>query len=93
VGAVAGLRDKGFAIEGHALKTAPRGYPRDHPRIELLRSKSLAAMRSWPPAKWLGTKAAADRILSVWRGAAPMNDWLDAHVGPSTEPPDDRWSR
>ena len=26
-----------------ALKTAPRGYPRDHPRIELLRYKGLTA--------------------------------------------------
>ena len=91
--AVAGLRAAKLRIEGHALKTAPRGYPRDHPRIELLRHKSLAGFRSWPPGKWLGTKAAGDRVIGAWRASGPLAAWLDAHVGPSTEPPDDRWGR
>ena len=30
---------------GEALKTAPRGYPRDHARVHLLRDKSLVARR------------------------------------------------
>ena len=41
------------------LKTAPRGYAEDHPRIELLRRKGLVAMRSWPVAKWLHTSKSA----------------------------------
>jgi uncharacterized protein (TIGR02453 family) len=88
---VAELRATKLTLEGHRLKTAPRGYPRDHPRIELLRCKSLAAMRRFEPARWLHSKAAADRIIATWRTAAPMNRWLATHVGPSTEPPDDRW--
>ena len=72
------------------LKTAPRGYPRDHPRVELLRQRSVAVMRRFPPARWLGTPAAADRIVEAWRAARPMNAWLAQHVGPSTEPPDAR---
>ncbi len=71
------------------LKTAPRGYPRDHPRIELLRRKGLVAMRSWPVAKWLSTKAAKDRVAGAWRDAGELTAWLDANVGPSTLPPDD----
>jgi uncharacterized protein (TIGR02453 family) len=78
-------------IEGDALKTAPRGYPRDHPRVALLRCKSVAAMRSFPPAGWLHTAAAARRISEVWRAGRPMNDWLARHVGPSTEPPPERY--
>ena len=31
-------------IEGDKLKTAPKGYPKDHPEIELLRYKSLLAV-------------------------------------------------
>lgn len=85
------LRSSGLRIEDQGLKTAPRGYPRDHPRVELLRAKSLAALRSHPPAAWMGTKAALGRITDAWRAAAPMNAWLAAHVGPSTEPPDARW--
>ena len=88
---VAGLERSKLGIEGHALKTAPRGYPRDHPRIELLRRKSIAALRQWEPAAWMGTKAAGGRITDVWRSAAPLNEWLATHVGPSTAPPDGRW--
>ncbi|HEV2758238.1 MAG TPA: DUF2461 domain-containing protein [Acidimicrobiales bacterium] len=84
---VAGLQRQGLAIEGHGLKTAPRGYPRDQPRVELLRHKSVAAMRTFPPAAWLRTAAAADRIVEVWRATGPLNGWLARHVGPTTEPP------
>ncbi len=75
------------------LKTAPRGYPKDHPRIELLRRKGLVASREFAPAPWLHTRRAKDRIVKTWRDARTLNDWLDAHVGPSELPPEDamRW--
>ena len=72
------------------LKTAPRGYPKDHPRIELLRRKGLIAARQFGLPKWIHTAAAAKRIRDSWTGAADLCAWLDAHVGPSTLPPDDR---
>ena len=55
-----------------ALKTAPKGYPKDHPRVELLRNKGLVAMKQWPPAAWLGTPAAKTRIVEVLRAARPL---------------------
>lgn len=75
------------------LKTAPRGYPKDHPRIELLRRKGLIAMRSFAPAPWLHTRRAKDRVVQAWRDAAPLSAWLDTHVGPSELPPEEleRW--
>jgi uncharacterized protein (TIGR02453 family) len=72
------------------LKTAPRGYPKDHPRIELLRRKGLIAVKVFGAPKWIHTAAAAKRIRDTWDGAADLCAWLDAHVGPSTLPPDDR---
>jgi uncharacterized protein (TIGR02453 family) len=72
------------------LKTAPRGYPKDHPRITYLRRKGLVAGRTFPVAAWMHTVKAEDRIVEVWRQQAPMNDWLDANVGPSELPPEDR---
>lgn len=71
------------------LKTAPRGYPKDHPRIELIRRKGLMGSKSWAPAAWMHTAKAADRVVSTWRGIADLNAWLDTHVGPSTLPPED----
>lgn len=74
------------------LKTAPRGYPRDHPRIHLLRRKGLMASRSFEPAGWLATPAALDRVLDCWRACGALNRWLATHVGPSQAPPEDgRW--
>ena len=72
------------------LKTAPRGYDRDHPRIALLRRKGLMLSKNFGVAKWLHTKQTAVRVRECWEGAAEVTAWLDAHVGPSTDPPRDR---
>ncbi len=69
------------------LKSAPRGYPRDHPRIDLLRHKGLIAWRDWPVAAWLGTAAARRRVADFLHAAAPLQDWLDEQVGPGTPAP------
>lgn len=90
----AALADAGYSIGAmEELKSAPRGYPKDHPRIELLRRKGLMASRSWPVAAWMHTPTAAARVRDTWDGAAPLCAWLDAYVGPSTLPPDDAPSR
>lgn len=76
------------------LKTAPRGYRRDHPRIELLRRKGLMVSRSFEPAAWMAGRSLVTRVRDVWRGAGEMNAWLDLHVGPSTlAPADDELAR
>jgi uncharacterized protein (TIGR02453 family) len=81
---------KGFTVGAiGTLKTAPRGYSKDHPRIELLRRKGLMVSRHWEPASWMGTRAVAKRVRDAWTAAGEMNEWLDAHVGPSTLAPDE----
>lgn len=83
------LRAARYAIGGEALKTAPRGYPKDHPRVALLRHKGLTMGRDFPPARWLHTRSALDRVRAVWAASAPLQAWLDRHVGPSRLPPDE----
>jgi uncharacterized protein (TIGR02453 family) len=81
-------RSKRLELMGHgALKTAPRGYPKDHPRIELLRYKGLVTWRSFGAGAWLGTKAAEAKVIAFMRDSEPLQDWLDTSVGPSTMPP------
>jgi uncharacterized protein (TIGR02453 family) len=70
-----------------SLKSAPRGYPKDHPRVELLRHKGLIAWRRWPPVAWLHTAAARRRVVEFLRTTAPLQAWLDERVGPTTAPP------
>lgn len=78
----------GVEIFGQALKTAPRGFPRDHPRAALLRHKSLIAGRRLVPsaAGAITAEAASDHARSTWSAIAPMNAWLDAHVGATAHP-------
>jgi uncharacterized protein (TIGR02453 family) len=76
------LRAQRIDVHGHdVLRTAPKGYPKDHPRIELLRYKGIVAWRDWPAAAWLGTAAARKRVTEFLHAAQPLNDWLGEHVG------------
>lgn len=68
------------------LKTAPRGYTSDHPRIELLRWKGAALIREWDVADWMHTPQALGNVRDTWRAAAPLKTWLNAHVGQANEP-------
>lgn len=78
---VAELTGQGIEVTGHdRLKTAPRGYPKDHPRIELLRNKGLVAWKQWPVAAWLGTAAAKRRLVEFLRTTRPLQAWLDEHI-------------
>lgn len=90
--AIAGIADDleatGFEIGAiDTLKTAPRGWPKDHPRTALARRKGLMMGRTFPRAKWQSTSRALDRITGVWHSAEAMVEWLDTRVGPSTLPP------
>lgn len=81
-GIVAALHDGGYETIAHdVLKTAPRGYPKEHPRIELLRHKGIAMMKTYPVGAWLGTRAAKDRVVTALRAGAPLREWLARHVG------------
>lgn len=75
------------------LKGSPRGYPRDHERIEWLRWKGVEVSERVGAPAWLDTAEAPERIVEVWERAAPVNAWLDRHVGPSALSPEEIWGR
>ena len=81
------VRGAGLEVTAHdALKSAPKGYPKDHPRIELLRLKGLIAWKEWPAGAWLGTRKAKDRLVEFFKLSKPLQTWLERNVGPSTMP-------
>ena len=85
----ADLAAAGVDVEASGeLKTAPRGYRSDHPRIGLLRMKGVIGIASHPPAPWLSTEKALDVVAEGWRTVRPLNEWCEAHVGASHLPPD-----
>ena len=78
---VAELRKGGYDVTAHdVLKTAPKGYPKDHPRIELLKNKGIVMSKSWPVGAWLGTKKAKDRVVTCLNAARPLNIWIERRV-------------
>jgi uncharacterized protein (TIGR02453 family) len=83
---VDGLRAAGYQVSGTQLKTRPRGYDADHPRIELLRHKTLTAHREFGEPPWLAKPECLDQVAHAWREMRRLTDWLDRHVGPSRLP-------
>jgi uncharacterized protein (TIGR02453 family) len=77
---LAALDRRGWERRGDTLRTAPRGYPADHPRIGLLRHKSLTMTRSYGFEEVIHSPALLDRVRADWRAARPFVEWL-ADVG------------
>lgn len=78
---VDGLHGAGYQTMAHeVLKTAPKGFPKDHPRIDLLRHKGIAMMKDWPVGAWLGTAEAKERVVTTLRAGVPLNEWLARYV-------------
>jgi uncharacterized protein (TIGR02453 family) len=78
----------GLEVWGESLSTAPRGYPRDHPQIDLLRRKSLTLVATLKFGRGISRSRGLDFVTETWRAAAPVTAWLDEHVGASTVPMD-----
>lgn len=64
------------AIEGDKLKSAPKGYPKDHPYIELLKLKSFLAASMITDYK-MTSGSCFDYIINACRIIKPLNDFLN----------------
>lgn len=62
-----------------SLKTAPKGYPKDHPHIEWLKHKSFVVSHSFSD-KEVADKTFINKIASVCKTLKPMNDFLAAAI-------------
>ena len=70
------LRSVFGEIEGEKLKSAPRGFPKDHPYIEYLKLKSFLISKLFTDKEvtnkeWFGMVLEACRIMK------PLNDFLN----------------
>ncbi|WP_020498268.1 DUF2461 domain-containing protein [Sciscionella marina] len=76
-----GLTRKGWELRGDTMKTKPRGVAPDHPRLELLRHRSLYLVREWEPDNLLHERGLLRRVRDSWRTARPLTEWFVDHVG------------
>ena len=76
---VAKLERAGWDRGGEAVKTSPRGYDAQHPRIDLLRHRSLTLGRSYGFEPVIHTADLLDRVRADWRAGRPFVEWVTAN--------------
>jgi uncharacterized protein (TIGR02453 family) len=65
------------AIEGERLRTAPQGYGRDHPEIDLLRLKQVMVVHRLTDKQVLARNLPTQAI-AVMKAMKPFNDYLNS---------------
>jgi len=80
------IGEAGLTRAGDLLATRPRGVDPGHPRLELLRHRSLYAWRRCPGEELLLSPKLVDEVAGSWRSIAPLIEWLTDHVGPTEQP-------
>jgi uncharacterized protein (TIGR02453 family) len=78
---LAKLTKAGWTVHGELLKTKPRGFDADHPRIELLRRRALYVVRSYKPDDVLHEHECLNRVRRGWREVRALNEWCADHIG------------
>jgi uncharacterized protein (TIGR02453 family) len=78
---LAKLKRAGFIVGGDRLKTSPRGYDADHPRIDLLRHRSLTVGKDYGFESIIHTAELVDAVSADWKAARPLVDWVAARLG------------
>jgi uncharacterized protein (DUF2461 family) len=74
------LLEQGWELGGETLKTAPRGYDAEHPRIDLLRHKSMTLGKSYGFEPVIHTPELLDAVRADWRAATPFVRWVTANA-------------
>ncbi|GAA0520781.1 DUF2461 domain-containing protein [Saccharopolyspora thermophila] len=78
-----GLVRQDWEIAGETLRSRPRGVAADHPRLDLLRHRTLYAFRAWEPEDVLHERSCLDRVRESWAALRELNQWCADHIGVS----------
>ena len=87
------LTRKGFTLDGQQLKTHPRGFDAEHPRVQWLRYRTLYVTHRWEPSAWMGPRRTVSRVRDSWQAMTPTMQWLADKVGPGEAPLGGRQTR
>ena len=65
----------GGGLEGEELKTAPKGFQKDHPAIDLIRKKGFIAVRNFSDKEVLSPEF-LNEVLSSFKALGPFFDYM-----------------
>jgi uncharacterized protein (TIGR02453 family) len=65
-------------VDGEKLKKAPKGYPSDHPQIELLKHKSYLVVNEVTDETVMSDKF-FDHVMNVFKAMKSLNDYLNEY--------------
>jgi uncharacterized protein (TIGR02453 family) len=77
------------AVQGEQLKTAPKGFPADHPHIDLLRYKEFLAEHPVSDAAAMGADF-AEQIIAACLAAKPLTMYFHDILGERARPTPER---
>jgi uncharacterized protein (TIGR02453 family) len=77
---LAGLQSAGWELGGEKLKTTPRGYDAGHPRIDLLRHKSMTLGKSYGFEPIIHSSELVEEIRHDWRTTSAFLDWVTTNA-------------
>jgi uncharacterized protein (TIGR02453 family) len=78
---IAGLRRKGYRVDTHErLTSAPRGFAKDHRRLDLLQMKDIHAGLLTPPGPALSSRKLLDRVTRTMTDLKPFMAWLKRYT-------------
>lgn len=69
----------GNLMEVEPLKTAPKGYPKDHKHIDLLRKKTFAVMHSFSEEEVLADDF-QEKVIDMYKEMLPFRNYLNKAV-------------
>ena len=72
-------------FEGNALTRPPKGFPADHPAMDLIKYKQWGLAVTLPATAALDTKI-ADTVIKYFKLAAPLVDALNTPIAAALEP-------
>ena len=78
---LAKLEKAGFEVGGDRLKTSPRGYDADHPRIDLLRHRSITVGRPYGFDPVIHSPDLVGAVRKDWRALRPLVEWVALRLG------------
>ena len=66
-------------IQGEQLKKAPKGYPKDHPDLDLLRFKSFVVWYKLKDEEII-QRNSARKLVTMYETIKPFNDYLNVAI-------------